>query len=91
MTLPLKVASFRVTNMRVNEHWQSQFDDTRIPYRWERFPVNFLEINPEDAAARDIESGDWAEVENKNVLTQTGGRSAGKFLAAAYVIRYLRE
>ena len=27
-----------VTNMRVNEHWQSQFDDMRIPYRWEAIP-----------------------------------------------------
>ncbi len=43
-----------VTNMRTNEHWQSQFDDSRIPYRWERFPANILEINPTDAAARDI-------------------------------------
>ena len=47
-----------VTNMRVNEHWQSQFDDHRIPYRWQRFPVNFPEINPSDAGARGIESGD---------------------------------
>ena len=85
MTLPPQGDELWVTNMRVNEHWQSQFDDTRIPNRWQRFPVSFLEINPEDAAARDIESGDWVEVENKNVLTQTGGRSAGKFLAAAYV------
>ena len=57
-----------VTNMRTNEHWQSQFDDSRIPYRWARFPVNFLEINPEDASARGIESGDWVVVENDQVL-----------------------
>ena len=64
-----------VTNTRTNEHWQSQFDDSRIPYRWQRFPVNFLEVNPKDAEARDIESGDWVVVENDNVLTQTGERS----------------
>lgn len=74
-----------VTNMRVNEHWQSQFDDARIPYRWERFPVNILEINPKDAAARGIESGDWVMVENDNVLTQTGGRYAAQFKTVAYV------
>ena len=74
-----------VTNMRVNEHWQSQFDDIRIPYRWERFPVNILEMNPKDANKRQIESGDWVEVINDNVLTQTGGRYAGKFKAVAYV------
>jgi len=74
-----------VTNMRINEHWQSQFDDIRIPYRWERFPANILEINPADAASRGVESGDWVEVKNDNVLTQTGGRSSGKFSAVAYV------
>jgi arsenite oxidase large subunit len=74
-----------VTNMRINEHWQSQFDDIRIPYRWERFPANILEINPSDAASRGVESGDWVEVSNDNVLTQTGGRAAGKFSAVAYV------
>ena len=74
-----------VTNMRVNEHWQSQFDDIRIPYRWDRFPANILEISPSDAASRGIESGDWVEVSNDNVLTQTGGRYAGKFSAVAYV------
>ena len=74
-----------VTNMRMNEHWQSQFDDSRIPYRWDRFPVNILEMNPSDAASRNIESGDEVEVRNDNVLTQTGGRAAGKFSAVAYV------
>lgn len=74
-----------VTNMRINEHWQTQFDDKRIPYRWERFPANMLEINPEDAAARGIESGDWVMVENDQVLTQTGGRYAAQFKAVAYV------
>ena len=74
-----------VTNMRVNEHWQSQFDDSRIPYRWERFPVNFLEINPADASDRGIESGDWVAVENDSVLTQTGGTYAARFDAVAYV------
>ena len=74
-----------VTNMRVNEHWQSQFDDHRIPYRWQRFPVNFLEINPADAGARGIESGDWVEVENQRVLTADGGRAPGRFAAVAYV------
>lgn len=74
-----------VTNMRVNEHWQSQFDDIRIPYRWERFPANILEINPGDAASRGIESGDWVEISNDSVLTQTGGHDAAKFSAVAYL------
>ncbi|MDA1349167.1 MAG: arsenate reductase (azurin) large subunit, partial [Chloroflexi bacterium] len=74
-----------VTNMRTNEHWQSQFDDSRIPYRWDRFPVNFLEINQKDASDRGIESGDWVEVENDRVLSQTGQRHRGSFKAVAYV------
>ena len=71
--------------MRANEHWQSQFDDSRIPYRWARFPANFLEINPTDATARGIESGDWVEVKNDNVINQTGGTQAAKFKAVACV------
>ena len=71
--------------MRTNEHWQTQFDDKRIPYRWDRFPANMLEINPKDAANRGIESGDLVKVENDQVLTQTGSRYAGKFEALAYV------
>ena len=63
-----------VINTRTYEHWQSQFDDSRIPYGWQRFPVNFLEINPKYAEERGIESGDWVAVENDNVLTQTGER-----------------
>ena len=74
-----------VTNMRLKEHWQSQFDDMRIPYRWERFPVNILEINPTDAGNRRIENGDWVEVANDRVLTQTGGRHEAKFKAVAYI------
>ena len=74
-----------MTNTRTNEHWQSQIDDSRIPYRWQRFPVNFLEISPKDAEERGIESGDWVIVENDSVINQIGGRSSGMFKAVAYV------
>ena len=79
-----------VTNMRVNEHWQSQYDDLRIPYRWQMFPANFLEIHPDDARTRGIESGDLVSVENDRVLTQTGGRTRGRFEAVAYVTDQVR-
>ena len=79
-----------VTNMRVNEHWQSQYDDLRIPYRWQMFPANFLEIHPDDARTRGIESGDLVSVENDRVLTQTGGRARGRFEAVAYVTDQVR-
>ncbi len=47
------------TNGRINEVWQSGFDDLeRRPYIARRWPENFVEIHPDDAAAREIESGD---------------------------------
>ncbi len=47
------------TNGRINEIWQSGFDDIeRRAYITQRWPENFTEIHPDDAAARGIESGD---------------------------------
>ncbi len=62
-----------VTNGRINEIWQSGYDDFRRPYIMQRWPYEFLEIHPDDARARGIESGDFVAIENDNVLTQTGG------------------
>jgi arsenite oxidase large subunit len=62
-----------VTNGRINELWQTVFDDLRRPYIMQRWPYQFLEIHPEDAKARRIESGDLLAIENDNVLVQTGG------------------
>jgi arsenite oxidase large subunit len=61
-----------VTNGRINEMWQSGFDDLRRPYIMQRWPYQFLEIHPADAKARGIESGDLVAIENDNVLVQTG-------------------
>ena len=74
-----------VTNMRTNETWSSMFDDVRVPFRRVRTPRNILEINPKDADDHDIESGDWVEVENDKVPTQSGGTYKAKFKAIAYV------
>ncbi len=47
------------TNGRINEIWQSGFDDVdRRPYITQRWPGNFTEIHPDDAKRRGIESGD---------------------------------
>ncbi|MEH6626648.1 MAG: arsenate reductase (azurin) large subunit [Motiliproteus sp.] len=47
------------SNGRINEIWQSGFDDVeRRPYVSQRWPENWVEINPEDAKKRGIESGD---------------------------------
>ena len=63
-----------VTNGRINEIWQSCFDDVlRRPYISQRWPGNFIEIHPEDAEVRGIESGDTVEVESKRIPVQTGG------------------
>ena len=64
---------FWVTSGRVNEVWQSNFDDSRKPYIRNRWPDQWLEIHPDDAAALAVESGDRVRVENDDVLVQTGG------------------
>lgn len=62
-----------VTCGRINESWQSGFDDLRKPYMAARWPGNFMEIHPDDAKARHVESGDVVRLENNEVLVQTGG------------------
>lgn len=62
-----------VTNGRINEIWQTAFDDKRRPYIMQRWPDNFVEIHPEDAKKYGIESGDTVRIENDDVLIQTGG------------------
>lgn len=63
-----------ITTGRVNEIWQSGFDDLkRRPYIMQRFPHNFVEIHPDDAAKRGIESGDMVELYSNRVLIQTKG------------------
>jgi arsenite oxidase large subunit len=61
------------TNGRVNEIWQSDFDDRRKPYLYQRWPDTFVEIHPEDASRFGIESGDEVLLSNDDVLIQTGG------------------
>lgn len=61
-----------VTNGRVNETWQSGFDDLRKPYLSQRWPEAFIFIHPDDAKKKGIESGDYVEVVNDTVYIQTG-------------------
>ena len=74
-----------VTNGRVNHLWNNLFDFKRRPYTLQRWPMNFLEINPDDAAERGIESGDLVQVANDHVRNQLGEEVQGSFTAAAYV------
>ena len=53
---------------RINEIWQSGFDDVeRRPYVTQRWPENWVEIHPDDAATRSIESGDQVMVYSDRV------------------------
>jgi arsenite oxidase large subunit len=61
-----------VTCGRVNEIWQSVFDDLRKPYIMQRYPMNFVELHPHDAAARGLINGDIVAMENDDVYVQVG-------------------
>ncbi|MFQ6013625.1 MAG: arsenate reductase (azurin) large subunit [Thermoplasmata archaeon] len=74
-----------VLNGRVNVYWNNLFDFMRRPYTFQRFPMNFLEINEADASQRGIESGDLVNVTNPAVRNHLGGNSVGYFTAVAYV------
>ena len=58
------------TSGRINERWQSGFDDRRRPYIVQRWPENWVEIHPEDAAARGIENGDYVMIYSDRVPAQ---------------------
>lgn len=74
-----------VSNGRINHIWQSMFDDTRMPFVKQRYPSNFLMINPEDAKKRGVESGDLVAVENNDVTDQLGNTTTGVVSLVAYV------
>ncbi len=74
-----------VTNGRVNALWNNLFDNARRLISTERWPMNFLEISPNDAAARGIVSGDLLSIESDNVIDQLGNTTSGSFTAVAYV------
>jgi anaerobic selenocysteine-containing dehydrogenase len=81
----------RLTNMRVNHLWNNLFDFVRRPYTLQRWPANFLQINPADAATRGIENGDLVQIENDAVLNQVGERVRGSFTAIAYLTSEVTE
>jgi arsenite oxidase large subunit len=74
-----------VINGRINEIWQSMYDDLRKPFIRQRYPANFLFIAPVDAQARGIESGDLVSVENDAVINQLGQVTRGSLSLVAYV------
>ncbi len=74
-----------VLNGRINHVWNNLFDFMRREYSTQRWPMNFLEVNPDDAQRWGIESGDLLSIESDNVIDQLGGRTTGSFTAVAYV------
>ncbi len=64
---------FWVTSGRVNEIWQTMFDDSRRDYITQRWPEQWIEIHPDDAKRHGIESGDEVQITNDDVLIQTAG------------------
>jgi len=58
------------TTGRINERWQSGFDDRRRPYIVQRWPENWVEIHPDDAAARGIEDGDYVMIWSDRIPVQ---------------------
>jgi len=55
---------FWINNGRVNHIWQTAFHDKYHAFRTERYPMAPIEMNPADARALGIESGDVVEVYN---------------------------
>ncbi|QFG32535.1 arsenate reductase (azurin) large subunit [Pseudomonas umsongensis] len=55
---------FWVNNGRINEVWQTLYHDQYNDFVKRRVPMAYLEINPEDAQALGITSGDVVEVFN---------------------------
>jgi arsenite oxidase large subunit len=60
-----------ISSGRINERWQSGYDDRRRPYIVQRWPENWIELHPTVAAARGIESGDYVQVYSDRIPVQT--------------------
>lgn len=59
-----------ISSGRINERWQSGYDDRRRPYIVQRWPENWIEIHPKAAEARGIESGDYVQVFSDRIPVQ---------------------
>ncbi len=77
---------FWLTNGRIEEIWQTMYTDLRKPEVYERWPSNIVEINPEDAEALDIVSGDLISLTSDRIArNKDDGFDTGSLTAAAYV------
>ncbi len=76
---------FYILNGRVNELWNNLGDQIRMAYHVDRWPVNYIELSPDDATAAGIESGDWVRVWSDRVIDQLGELMSAEITALAYV------
>jgi arsenite oxidase large subunit len=74
-----------IINGRINELWQTMYDDLRKAYVKRRYPSNFLFLNAADAKPLGVESGDLVAVENDLVVNVLGETTRGALALVAYV------
>lgn len=61
---------FLINNGRANLNWQNWFLDQKNDFVMDRFPVPFIQINPDDMADLGLKPGDMVEVFNEVGATQ---------------------
>ena len=61
---------FLINNGRANHVWQSVYLDQHNEFVWDRFPIAYIQMNPDDMAALKVSAGDLVEVYNDNGSTQ---------------------
>jgi arsenite oxidase large subunit len=62
--------AFLINNGRTNHVWQSAYLDQQNDFVMDRFPLPFIQMNPDDMAELGIGAGDLVEVYNDNGSTQ---------------------
>ena len=61
---------YLINNGRANAVWQSVYLDQFNDFVWDRFPMAYLQMHPDDMAELHLNSGDLAEVTNEAGSTQ---------------------
>jgi arsenite oxidase large subunit len=61
---------FLINNGRANHVWQSVYLDQNNDFVMDRFPLPYIQMNPEDMSEMKINAGDLVEVYNDNGSTQ---------------------
>jgi arsenite oxidase large subunit len=62
--------AFLINNGRTNHVWQSAYLDQQNDFVMDRWPLPFIQMNPDDMAALGLKQGDLVEVYNDNGSTQ---------------------